>query len=94
MYIVLQRLTDEERVTELIPAHRQWLQQGFDDEVFFLVGGIREVGGGAILAAGLSESELSARLAEDPFVVHGVVTPEVVDIATTMSDPQLAVLAA
>jgi hypothetical protein len=37
--------------------------------------------------------ELNARLEEDPFVVHGVVRPEVVELETTMSDPRLAFLA-
>jgi hypothetical protein len=69
------------------------LQQGFDDEVFFLVGGIPNVGGGAILAAGLSPAELAARVAKDPFVVHSVVTPEVIEIEATMNDSRLAFLA-
>jgi hypothetical protein len=37
--------------------------------------------------------ELNKRLEEDPFVVHGVVSPEVVGLQTTMSDPRLAFLA-
>jgi uncharacterized protein YciI len=60
--------------------------------VFFLTGGIPRLGGGAIIAAGLSLDELRARLQADPFVVHGVVTPEVVELETTMSDPRLAFL--
>ena len=94
MYIVVLRLADGTKVPEHLEGHRQWLQQGFDDEVFFLTGGIREAGGGAILAAGLTLDELAARLAEDPFVVHGVVvTPEVLDLEVTINDPRLAVLA-
>ena len=93
MYIVLLRLTDGAKVSEHLPGHREWLQQGFDDGVFFLTGGIRQVGGGAILATGLTNDELTARLAEDPFVVHGVVTtPEIIDLDVTMNDPRLAFL--
>jgi uncharacterized protein YciI len=93
MYIVVLRLADSTKVPEHLEGHRQWLQQGFDDGVFFLTGGIRQAGGGAILAAGLTLDELTARLAEDPFVVHGVVvTPDVLDLEVTINDPRLAVL--
>ena len=93
MYLVLLRLADGAKVGEQVPGHREWLQQGFDDGVFVLTGGIPRVGGGAILATGLTIDELSARLAKDPFVVHGVVTtPEVIELEVTMSDPRLAFL--
>ena len=93
MYIVLLRLADGGKVPEQLPGHREWLQQGFDDGVFLLTGGISRVGGGAVLAAGLTSDELMARLAKDPFVVHGVVTtPEVIELEVTMSDPRLAFL--
>jgi uncharacterized protein YciI len=93
MYVVLQRRATESGIAEHLAEHRQWLQQGFDDEVFFLVGGIPHVGGGVILAAGVSRAELDDRLASDPFVVNRVVTPEVIELETTMKDPRLAFLA-
>jgi uncharacterized protein YciI len=93
MFVVLLRLADGSSVSEHLDGHRRWLQQGFDDNVFMLTGGIPQRGGGAIIAAGLSPEELNTRLDEDPFVVHGVVTPEVVELETTMSDPRLAFLA-
>jgi uncharacterized protein YciI len=92
MYLVLLRLADGSKVSEHVDGHRRWLQRGFDDNVFMLTGGIPQRGGGAIIAAGLSPEELSTRLEEDPFVIHGVVTPEVVELETTMSDPRLAFL--
>lgn len=94
MYLVLLRPADAAKVTEHLARHRQWLEQGFDDHVFFLTGGIPEVGGGAILAAGLSRDELTMRLAHDPFVVHNVARPEVIELDITMNDPRLAFLTA
>ena len=95
MYIVLLRLADGAKVPEHVSGHREWLQQGFDDGVFVLTGGIPRVGGGAILATGLTVDELTARLARDPFVVHGVVTtPDVTELDVTMSDTRLAFLGA
>lgn len=93
MHLVLLRLADGSRVPEHVEGHRRWLQQGFDDNVFFLTGGIPQQGGGAIIAAGLSAEELSLRLEEDPFVINRVVTPEVIELEATMSDPRLEFLA-
>lgn len=90
MYIVLLRLADGSKVPEHLDGHRRWLQRGFDENVFFLTGGVPRVGGGAIIAAGLSRDALSKRLDEDPFIVNGVATPEVVELETTMTDPRLA----
>lgn len=92
MYIALLRVADATKVSEHLVGHRLWLEQGFDDQLFFLTGGVPQAGGGAILAAGLSLDELTARVAEDPFVVHGVVTPEIIELDITMSDPRLAFL--
>jgi uncharacterized protein YciI len=92
MYIVLLRLADDTKVPEHLDGHRRWLQRGFEENVFFLTGGIPWVGGGAIIAAGLSPDALSKRLDEDPFIVHGVATPDVVELETTMTDPRLAFL--
>ena len=92
MYLVLLRLADGSKVSEHLDGHKRWLQRGFADNVFLLSGGIPRLGGGAIIAAGLSLNELSTRLEQDPFVLHGVVTPEVVEPEATMSDPRLAFL--
>ena len=94
MYIVLLRLADGDKVSNHLAGHRDWLQRGFDDGVFFLTGAIRSDGGGAILATGLSMDALTCRLAADPFVAEGVVTPEVIPIEVTMRDPRITVLSA
>jgi uncharacterized protein YciI len=94
VYLVLLRLADAAKVSEHLAGHRLWLEQGFNDNVFFLTGGIPAVGGGAILAAGLSRDELTVRLADDPFVINDVVTPEIIELDITMSDPRLVFLSA
>jgi uncharacterized protein YciI len=91
MYIVLLRLVDASKAPRHLDGHKAWLQRGFADEVFFYVGGIRG-GGGAVLAAGITSEHLRARVSEDPFVIEGVVTPEIIELDTTMSDPRLAFL--
>jgi uncharacterized protein YciI len=90
MFIVLLRLADGSKVAKHLPGHRDWLQRGFDDGVFVLTGAIPDAGGGVVLATDLTSGDLADRLAIDPFVVHGVVTPDVVALDVTMHDPRLA----
>jgi len=92
MYIVLLRLVEAANAPEYLEGHKVWLQQAFADEVFFYVGGIHDGGGGVVIAAGISSEELAALVAQDPFVIEGVVTPEIIKLDTTMSDPRLAFL--
>jgi hypothetical protein len=53
------------KVSDHLAGHRLWLEQGFDDQVFFLTGGIPQAGGGAVLAAGLSRDDLTRRVTQD-----------------------------
>jgi uncharacterized protein YciI len=93
MFIVLLRLSDASEVVTHLPGHREWLDQGFDDGVFVLTGGISDAGGGVVLATNLTLDDLTDRLAVDPFVVHGVVTPDIVAVDVTIHDPRLAFIA-
>lgn len=90
MFIVFLRFTaDEARAAAFMPAHNAWLQRGFSDGVFLLAGSLPPGQGGAIVAHGLSEAELSARLRQDPFVEHGIVRAEVTPVAPGRVDPRL-----
>lgn len=70
--------------------HTRWIQQGIDDGVFLVAGSLDDALGGAVLAAGVDGETLRARVAQDPFVVHGVVTPEVLGLAPSRMAPRLA----
>ena len=87
MFIVLLRFAENKsRAGEFMAAHNAWLQQGFEDGVFQLAGGLAPSMGGALLALESSASELQARIDRDPFVEEGIVTPEILQI-----DPKRAV---
>lgn len=91
MFVIQFRVADTGKVTpELTELHKDWYRRGFDDGVFFYVGGRRDGGGAITLAAGISEDQLLARVGENAFVSAGVVTPEVLELDTTKSDPRLA----
>jgi uncharacterized protein YciI len=93
MFIVLLRFAaDRARAAELMEAHNRWLREGFDAGVFLLSGGLPPGLGGAILARGPARADLEARVAADPFVAHGVVSAEVIEIAPGRADPRLAFL--
>lgn len=77
-----------------LAGHQDWIRRGVDDGVFLLVGvGVRPGQGGAVLATGLTPEALRARGAEDPFVVHDVVTAEVLGNVPNLTDPRPAFLA-
>lgn len=94
MYVVLLRFAgNKSHAADHMSGHMEWIKKGVEDGVFLLVGGMRPEQGGAILAAGPSPDALQARIDEDPFVIHDVVTPEIIDIAPNHTDPRLAFLA-
>ena len=73
-------------------AHNQWIQQGFDDGVFLLVGSLQPNLGGAILAQAGSRADIEARVRQDPFVAAGVVNAEIAEITPARRDPRLEFL--
>jgi uncharacterized protein YciI len=94
MFVVLLRFSDKGALAgQFMEGHNAWIRRGLDDGVFLLTGSLRPKLGGAILAHSTSRADLEARLNGDPFVVHGVVSAEVLEIALGQTDPRLAFLA-
>ncbi|MGB2246524.1 MAG: YciI family protein [Alcanivorax sediminis] len=95
MFIVQLRFSEHrDKAKEYMDAHNAWLRQGFDDGVFLLAGSLDSGMGGGILAHGASRQALEQRVQTDPFVVEGVVTAEVVELAPAKADPRLEFLLA
>jgi uncharacterized protein YciI len=93
MLLVLLRPADLSGAAEHAEGHRRWLQAGLASGEIFLVGGLR-AGGGMFVSHGDNADDLARRLADDPVVAHGVVTPDIIEFELTMNDPRLAFLAA
>lgn len=90
MFIVLLRFSDnKDAARRSAGGHGEWIQQGFDDGVFALVGNLRPASGGAILAVNTTRHDLEVRVAADPFVAHGVVSAEILELAPSKVDPRL-----
>ena len=90
MFIVLMHLIDGNKAPDHIDGHKEWIRQGFADEVFLYVGGRRDGRGNAIIASGSTPEELRARIDLNPFVANGVVNAEIIELDTTKSDSRLA----
>ena len=95
MYVVLLKFAENKsRAGDFMQGHNAWIQCGLDDGVFLLVGSLQPSLGGAILAHGVPLADLRARVDADPFVAHGVVTADILDIKPGKADPRLGFLLA
>jgi uncharacterized protein YciI len=93
MFIVLLRFSDNKgQAGQFMDGHNKWIQRGFDDGVFLLVGALQPQLGGGIVAHGTSLAELEMRVGDDPFVVENVVSAEIVEITPSRSDHRLQFL--
>lgn len=81
MFIVLLKFgVNKSKAPDFMEDHNKWIRDGFDAGVFAVVGSLVPRAGGAVLAFNLSRSDLEARIAKDPFVEHGIVEPEIIEI--------------
>ncbi len=93
MYFVLLRFsTNRDRAASLMQGHKAWIDQGIEEGVFVLVGSLKPNLGGALVAHGTPLADLQRRVDADPFVEHGVVTAEILEIAPSRADERLAFL--
>jgi uncharacterized protein YciI len=94
MFVVMLKFSgNKDRAGQFLEGHNAWIKRGFDDGVFLLTGSLQPRLGGGILAHATSLPDLQARVKEDPFVAHGVVTPEIFEIAPVRTDRRLTFLA-
>ena len=94
MFIILLMFSsNRDQAGEFMAEHNAWLQQGFNDSVFVLAGGIQPGAGGCVIATNTSADELKQRVSNDPFVRHNIVSVEILEINTGKADERLAFLA-
>lgn len=94
MHIVYLRFGPQRaQAGQWMAGHKDWIEAGIRDGVFLMAGSLDHAQGGAVLAAKLTRDELAARVQQDPFVVHGVVVPEIHGIAPSRMAEGFAALA-
>ncbi|MGB5474258.1 MAG: hypothetical protein WBQ78_12370 [Gammaproteobacteria bacterium] len=93
MFIVLLKFSDNKRqASDFMKGHNEWIKCGFDDDVFLLAGSLQPSLGGGIVAHNTSLTDLQARVNDDPFVAHNVVSAEILEITPAKSDARLQFL--
>ena len=62
MFIVLLKFSDnKDKASEFMQGHKDWIKQGFEQNVFLVVGSLKPNMGGAIVAHNTSSEELQQR---------------------------------
>ena len=93
MFVVqLKFSANKSQAAQWMDGHKAWIKRGFDDGVFLLVGSLQPNLGGGIVAHHITLADLQARLNDDPFVAHDVVSVEIIDITPAQADDRLKFL--
>ncbi|MEQ8505999.1 MAG: hypothetical protein RIB80_11790 [Rhodospirillales bacterium] len=95
MFVVTLKFSDNKaKAEQFVAGHKEWIQKGFDEDVFLLVGSLQPDLGGGIVAHNTSRSDLQMRVDADPFVAEGIVTAEILEITPARTDTRLDFIAA
>jgi uncharacterized protein YciI len=78
-----------DQVDRHLGDHKAWVRQGFEEGVFILAGAQRPRTGGVLLATGNDRPAIQARVDRDPFLLAGVATVEIIEIAPSTLDARL-----
>lgn len=93
MFVILLKFsTNKDKAGQYMEGHNQWIKHGFNDGVFLLVGGLPSGAGGGLLAHNASLADIQQRVSQDPFVEHGIVTAEIIEIKPARVDERLQFL--
>lgn len=93
MFVIqLKFSVNKSKANQYMATHNLWIKKGFDEHVFLVVGSIKPSLGGAIIAHNISYQELQTRIQDDPFIVHGIVDAEILEIEASMTEARLAFL--
>jgi uncharacterized protein YciI len=93
MFVVLLKFAgDKGKATQFMDGHKEWINRGFEDGVFLLVGNLQPNSGGGIVAHNTTLSDLHTRVNGDPFVAKKVVSAEIIEITPSRTDERLRFL--
>lgn len=94
MFIVTLKFgANKARAAEFMSEHNEWIRRGVSEGVFALVGSVQPNAGGAILVHRATRSELEQRIGADPFVQHGIVVADIMEVKPLQADERLEFLA-
>ena len=95
MFIVLLRFSaNKDQAGQFMDGHKDWIERGFADGVFLMVGSLQPSSGGGILAHNTTLQDLERRVGADPFVAENVVDAEIIELSPAKADERLGFLVA
>ncbi len=95
MFIVLLRFSaNKDQAGQFTDGHKDWIDRGFADGVFLMVGSLQPSSGGGILAHNTTLQDLERRVGADPFVAENVVDAEIIELSPAKADERLGFLVA
>ncbi|MEP1931111.1 MAG: YciI family protein [Roseibium sp.] len=95
MFVVTLKFSENKsHAGALMAGHKDWIQRGFDQGLFLMVGSLQPNQGGVVFAHNTSRDTLDAFVQEDPFVAEKVVVAEVMEISPARLDDRLDFLTA
>lgn len=90
MFIIILRFSDNKASAgQYADGHKEWVEKGYADGVFFLTGSLHPEAGGVVIAQDKSLAEIEARVSQDPFVAENVVQAEILEITPLQTDARL-----
>jgi len=93
MFVVLLKFSAaKDKAPQFMDKHMQWIKKGLDDGIFLMVGSLQPKAGGALICHNATRAEIENRVNMDPFVVEGVVKPEILEITPSKADERLQFL--
>ncbi len=93
MFIVLLKFSENKaQAKDHMPGHNAWIQQGFDEGIFLLTGGLHPKAGGTIIAHNTNRADLQTRIDQDPFVQEKIVNAEILELSPSRADERLQFL--
>ena len=90
MFIVFLKFnSNKSRAAAFMPGHKEWIDRGFADGVFLVVGSLEQSRGGAVVVTNTTREGLEQRVAADPFVIEKIVDAEIIEITPSRTDERL-----
>jgi uncharacterized protein YciI len=84
LYIIRLTNTDVSHYDDHVDGHRAWVNEHAAGPTFLFCGPLEDrMAGGAIIAQAESREALDRILADDPFLINGVATHEVITLVVT-----------
>lgn len=89
-FIQLKLIGEMNQVQAHMAAHKQWIKESIDAGIILCVGNLTATKGGGILAHSLSLPEMEEHLEKDPFVLHKLVTVDIVEFTPAQAHEKLS----